>query len=932
MVVDLDCVAPAKARKPRTVDVALETYRAKRNFKVTPEPRGAKAGAAGHRFVIQKHAARRLHYDLRLELDGVMKSWAVTRGPSLVPGEKRLAVEVEDHPIAYNDFEGTIPHGQYGGGTVMIWDRGTWQPEGDPHKSLSKGHLSFTLDGDKLQGTWHLVRLRGRPRESRTNWLLIKSKDKAARSEGDPDILEERPLSVVTGRSIPEIAEGKGRKRVWQSNRSVEENVKAGATRGNGSRARPKKAARSPRQAGAAKPTKKKAKTRRASSQGASPSRRASRGAPLPDFVPMCLAGLGEQAPADAGWLHEIKFDGYRVEARLDHGEVKLLTRKGLDWTAKFPPVAEAVAELDAEQALLDGEIISETENGLSSFSQLQQDLSDGRTDRMVYYAFDLLHLDGRDLTGAPLIERKQALHDRLGGPRSQGPLRFSAHFEESGPVLLKHACQLGLEGIVSKRKTAPYRSGRGGDWIKTKCTDRQEFVIAGYAASTVDSKAIGALILGYYEGDKLHYAGRSGTGYSHKMARDLWNQLQPLRIARPAFGAVPPEETRARNATWVEPRLIAEVSFRGWTHGDRVRQASFQGLREDKAPQQVVRENKAMTPVVKKEAAAPARSNVVQALPRPNAGRRAARSSSASPAPGAEHRSNAERPYTVELSHPDRVYWEDARVTKQGLADYYVEVWDWMAPHLVGRPLALVRCPEGAGGECFFQKHANAGIDQKRLRLVPEPDGDHVITVGELDGLISLVQAGVLEIHTRGTTADSLETADRLVFDLDPGPGTAWQDIVDAAREVRDRLDDIGFVSFLKTSGGKGLHVVLPIAPTPWDDAKGFARSVAEAMAADDPSRYTATIKKTSREKRIFVDYLRNSREATAVAPYSTRARPGAPVSTPIGWDELPSHTGGNRYTVLNLHQRLARLRKDPWADIGRLKQLLPAAKGKRR
>jgi bifunctional non-homologous end joining protein LigD len=887
--------------------VALQTYRAKRNFAVTPEPRGKAAKTSGHQFVIQKHAARRLHYDLRLELDGVMKSWAVTRGPSLVPGEKRLAVQVEDHPIEYNAFEGTIPQDQYGGGTVMIWDRGVWEPEGDPHKGLAKGNLTFSLAGEKLHGKWHLVRLRGRPGETKANWLLIKSKDEAARDESDPDILEEKPLSVVTGRSIPEIAEGKGRKRVWQSNRSVKDNVKGGATHGSASAApRVKKTARAQRRASESKkPTRKKAKAKTKAS---------SRGAPLPNFVPLVLAALSEKAPDDPAWIHEIKFDGYRIQARLDHGKVKLLTRKALDWTARFPPIARAIADLPAEQALIDGEIVSETETGTSSFSQLQQDLADGRTDRMVYFAFDLLHLDGYDLTGAPLVERKEALEQLTAELPPDGPIRFSGHFEEPGSVLVEHARRMGLEGIISKRRDAPYRSGRGGDWIKTKCANRQEFVVTGYAPSTVDSRAIGALILGYHDDGELRYAGRCGTGYTHRMARDLWQRLQPLRIDKPPFAKLPVEETRARNAKWVEPKLVVEADFRGWTHGDRIRQASFQGLREDKSPKEVVREKEAMPTSAKKTAARKASA-------------RTPRASGQSTKPAATASS-----YSVKLTHPDRVYWEDAGVTKQGLADFYADIWDWIAPHVIGRPLALVRCPEGASGECFFQKHASAGIEQKWLRLVPEPDGDHVITIADRDGLISLAQAGVLEIHTRGTTADSMETADRLVFDLDPGPGTEWSDIVNAAREVRQRLSDLGLETFLKTSGGKGLHVVLPIKPTPWDPAKAFARSIAEAMTADDPSRYTATVKKSSRQKRIFIDYLRNSREATAVAPYSTRARPGAPVSTPITWEELPNQDGADRYTVLNLHQRLARLRKDPWAEIGKLKQPLPARARKRR
>jgi bifunctional non-homologous end joining protein LigD len=479
-------------------------------------------------------------------------------------------------------------------------------------------------------------------------------------------------------------------------------------------------------------------------------------------------------------------------------------------------------------------------------------------------------------------------------------PIRFSEHFEEDGAVLLAHACRMQLEGIISKRKSAPYRSGRVGDWVKTKCSDRQEFVVAGYAPSTVDPRAIGALILGYYKDGKLTYAGRVGTGFTHQMARDLWRQLQKLRVDKPPFDTLPKEETRARNAQWVEPRMVIEADLRGWTHGDRVRQASFQGVREDKPAREVVREVKAAPP--RSKIAAAARRSAVKTTARPSA------------------------PYGVRLSHPDRVYWEDAGVTKQRLSDYYVQVWDFMRPHVVNRVLALVRCPEGAAGQCFFQKHASAGVAQDKLRLVREPDGDKAITIVDLDGLIALVQAGVLEVHVRGSSADDLERCDRLIFDLDPGPGVTWPDIKAAALEVRERLQTQGLVSFVKTTGGKGLHVVVPIRHTDWEVAKEFARRVATELAKDDPLRYTAVIAKKARTGRIFVDYLRNSREATAVAAYSTRARPGAPVSVPIAWEELKTLSAANRYTVLNIGQRLARLRKDPWADLGKIQQALPA------
>ncbi len=860
---------------------ALRTYRTKRDFEITSEPRGSarRPRRQGDAFVVQKHAARRLHYDLRLELDGAMKSWAVTRGPSLVPEDKRLAVHVEDHPIEYNDFEGTIPQGEYGGGTVMIWDRGRWVPEGDPHVGYAKGHLSFSLDGQKLKGAWHLVRMRKRPGERQESWLLIKSHDEYARSPKEPDILAEQTLSAATGRSMNEIAEGKKPRKVSKS--------AAVARTDAGPPARKQARARAP---------KKSSGRRRARAQAADEGGSAR----LPDFIAPCLAQAVATPPDDPAFVHEIKFDGYRIQARLEGGKIKLLTRQGLDWTEKFAPIAQVLATLPADQALVDGELVSQDEHGVSSFSLLQQDLKAGRTDRFIYYGFDLLHLDGRDWMPQPLAARKQELQRLLAALSAEAPVRLSEHFNEAGSLLLKHACDMGLEGIVSKRTAAPYRSGRGGDWLKAKCANRQEFVIAGYAPSTVDEHAIGALILAYYDQRRLQYAGRCGTGYTHEMARDLWKRLQPLRVNKVPFASVPEEETKARNAKWVDPRLVAEVSFRGWTHGARVRQAAFEGIREDKDPTEIVREDEAM------------RSANTNSQAREDTARRSATISGVEVA-------------GVRLTHPERIYWDDAGVTKQALAEYYAEIWDWISPHIVGRPLALLRCPEGADGECFFQKHAHSSFDKSLLRLVRDADGDEIISIDRLEGLIALAQAGVLEIHVRGTTVDSIETCDRLVFDLDPGPGIAWEGIVAAAREVRQRLDDLGLATFLKTTGGKGLHVVLPIRPTPWETAKNFARGLAEQMARDAPARYTATVKKSTRKDRIFVDYLRNSREATAVAPYSTRARPGAPVSTPIAWNELGSLVGANRYTVLNLRQRLMRLRKDPWADIGKLDQPLP-------
>jgi bifunctional non-homologous end joining protein LigD len=910
--------------------MGLHLYRKKRKFDVTPEPRGRTARTKGNRFVVQKHAARRLHYDFRLELDGVMKSWAVTRGPSLVPGEKRLAVQTEDHPIEYNAFEGTIPQGEYGGGTVMIWDRGHWLPEGEAHKGLAKGHLDFSLEGEKLRGQWHLVRMRRRSGESKDSWLLIKARDDAAREPDDPDILEEKPLSVVSGRSIPEIAQGKGRKRVWHSNRSVQDNVKASAIRGMAAPRTPRASARA---SSASKPNKKKNKAEKDE-----PHPRAR----LPDFLPPSLATLREDPPTGGGWVHEIKFDGYRIQARLDNGEVRLLTRKGLDWTDKFPNIATAVARLPARTALVDGEVVIEEENGVSSFSGLQAALKAGEQERFVYYVFDLFHRDGRELAGLPLIERKAELA-RLVGREQHGAIRYSEHFEESGELVLQHACAIGLEGIVSKRADAPYRSGRSDIFIKTKCANSQEFVVGGYSPSTAMANAIGALVVGYYDGGRLTYAGRIGTGYTHAVARDLWKRLHAIEIDQSPFDEIPRAETRRRDIHWVEPKTVIESQFRGWTADKLVRQAAFKGVREDKPPREIVREMPVKTDRKKPKThstraqATRATSHAARRTPSPARGERARASrgeAGRGSRPGAR-RVNAPLPHPVtgvRFTHPDRVYWEDAGVTKQNLADYYRSVWDYMAPHLIDRPLALVRCPDGTKGECFFQKHASAGLEQTHLKTVVDKNRRQVLAVEDLEGLLSFVQAGVLEVHVRGSMIDRLDICNRIVFDIDPGPGVDWPGVIAAARDVRERLASIDLVSFVKLSGGKGLHVVLPIDGADWETTKTFAQAVTLAMNADNPDRYVVKMTKSLRKGKIFIDYFRNSLEQTSVAAYSTRARAGAPVSVPVSWEELGRSKSADQYTVLNLSKRLSGLKQDPWKDMARLKQKLPDLRELRR
>jgi bifunctional non-homologous end joining protein LigD len=812
--------------------MALEQYRAKRNFDSTPEPRPTATHAGeGYSFAVQKHDARRLHYDFRLELDGVLKSWAVTKGPSLVPGEKRLAVMVEDHPLEYGSFEGTIPKGEYGGGAVLLWDRGTWAPIGDPHKGLAKGHLDFELMGEKLKGRWHLVRMRARPRDKHENWLLIKGDDEFARSEDSPDILQERPESAASGRPIGEVAkESPG----WSS--------KTGRIERSDHPVQPP----DPASVKGAKRT------------------------PALSFIEPMLATLVPAPTSSGRCLHEIKLDGYRVEALIDKGRVTLLTRRGLDWTAKFgKALVEAFRALPVSQALIDGELVVEKASGATDFSALQAALSEGRTERLVFYAFDLLYLNGFDLREAPLVERKKLLETIAGGP---GPLRYSGHFEGDGEIVFLHACRLGLEGIVSKLRDSPYRSGRSKSWTKAKCSARQEFVIGGFVPSTVARNAIGSLVLGVYDGDALRYVGRVGTGFSAAIARDLYVSLEPMRLPSSPFSNRL-SAAEARQVRYVRPELVAEVDVRGWTADGLLRQASFEGLREDKPAREIVRETLASDP--------PAQTSMS----------------------------------TIELTHPDRLYWPDDGVTKQGLADYYAEVWPRMAPLLVGRALALVRCPDGVTGQKFFQKHAWKGMSSA-IALVKDPEEEKsLISIRDLDGLMALVQMAVLEIHPWGSTVFDWERPDTIVMDLDPGEDVVWETVIEAAREVRQRLEDAGLAAFVKTSGGKGLHVVAPVKPkAEWPAIKAFTKGIADAMVADSPQRYVATIAKAKRTGKILIDYLRNQRGTTAIAAYSTRARPGAAVSMPIDWSELGPGIGPAHFTVANAPQRLAALASNPW------------------
>jgi bifunctional non-homologous end joining protein LigD len=820
-----------------------------------PDGREEAAGA----FVVQKHAARRLHYDLRLELDGVLKSWAVTRGPSLTPGEKRLAVRTEDHPMEYLNFEGNIPKGEYGGGSVIVWDQGRWVPEGDPHKALTKGHLAFRLDGARLKGDWHLVRMRPRRGEKTEPWLLIKSDDAFARQAGDPEITDEEVTSQLSGRTNEELAAA--------GDLRVDHAARAAVARGR-KRILPDVG----KVAGARKGL-------------------------LPTFLEPCLASPCDKPPSGSKWIHEIKHDGYRIQARINGRDTRLFTRKALDWTARFRSVADALAGLGLGSALIDGEIVVEDEKGISSLNNLQADLKAGRRERFRYYLFDLLYCEGYDLTKATLVDRKRLLQDIVASLAAGSPIRFSEHLEADGPTMLEHSCRFGLEGIISKRRDLPYRPGRSEHWFKAKCQQSQEFVILGYVASTAASRTVGALALGYYADGQLVYAGRVGTGWSADLAASLYADLDKIKTTKPALRNALPAGAE-KGLVWTEPHLVCAVEYRDWTHDGLIRQSSFKGLREDKPVQEISLESPLPT------------------LPSVRVGR------------GRKEMPNQSDPGGIKLTHPERILWPESGITKQGLADYYTDIADWILPHIAGRVLSLLRCPSGTGEKCFFAKHPWSGLS-RAVQRVDVGEAEPMLTLDSLPGLMSLVQAGVVEIHPWGSRSDRLDRPDRLIFDLDPGEDVPWSGVITAAGEVRRRLESRGLQSFVKTSGGKGLHVVVPVEPSAgWAEAKSFTAAIAEAMAADQRDRYVATVAKRARRGRVFIDYLRNDPGSTAVAAYSPRSSPQASVSVPLEWDELSEGLRSDHFTVGNVRHRLAFLRRDPWQGFFTVRQRIPAGR----
>ncbi|WP_084584164.1 DNA ligase D [Sphingomonas azotifigens] len=831
----------------------LARYNAKRDFAKTAEPAGTLAKSGGNRFIVQKHDATRLHWDFRLEVDGVLKSWAVTRGPSLDPDEKRLAVRTEDHPLSYADFEGTIPKGEYGGGTVMLWDSGTWEPvPGKSAKDLAKGHLHFVLHGERMQGEWLLIRLKPRGKEKAENWLLRKIDDGFA---GATDELVETGLtSVTTGRTMQEIAEGKPP--------ALPSRLREGSGEGLKPRSASSTSAPPP-----APPASGRGVKARKSRVGSKP----------PAFQSPQLATLVDTVPTGNQWLHEIKYDGYRALIATGGGGPTIYTRSGLDWTGKFPGIAEAAATLPPG-ALIDGEIVA-MKGDKPDFSTLQEAISAGG-EGLLCFAFDLLVEGGEDLTMLPQIERKERLRALLGGAEDR--IRFSEHIVGNGEKLFESMCREGFEGVVSKRADAPYRGTRSKAWLKIKCTHRQEFVILGWTASSAKGRGFKSLLLGLNGPEGLVYAGKVGTGFNTETLLSLRERLDALAADKPTAKVPRPE---ARGAHWVKPELVAEIAFAEFTAEKVVRHASFLGLREDKPADTVVAEESAALP----EAA----------------------------------------PSSIKISSRDRVIFPESKLTKGDLADYYAAVAPIALPWLAERPISLVRCPQGRAKQCFFQKH-DAGSFGEQVHHVDirKKDGstEPYLYVSDADGMLACVQMGTIEFHGWGSRVADVEKPDRLVFDLDPDEGLDFATVKKAAEHLKEQLAEIGLTSWPMLSGGKGVHVVVPLVPqAEWPAAKSFCERFARALAQAEPERFTANLKKASRTGRIFIDYLRNQRGATAVLPYVARARANAPVATPVTWTELRDIDSAHAFTIQDVATLLERAGSRALRGWGTADQSLP-------
>ncbi len=829
--------------------MTLIEYQKKRDFRKTPEPKGKdEDSSSGRLFVIQKHAATRLHYDLRLELDGVLKSWALPKGPSIDPGKKRLAVHVEDHPLEYGSFEGIIPKEEYGGGTVMLWDQGTWMPMGDPGEDYRKGALHFQIQGEKLRGQWRLFKMGKNGPDNDRNWLLVKSSDEYAAKDPEDLFLAEKNLSVSTGRTMEEIA----------ANFSDADH---------------------------------KSKKETISPSGLKNSLKGK----MPAVIHPQLPTLVDVAPLGDRWFHEIKYDGYRIIAFLKNGSVRLVSRNDKDWTGRFPSIVRALSAFPAQEAVIDGEVVVQMPDGTTNFQGLQNALQGIKSGMLIYYLFDILYCDGYDLTKTPLEQRKLYLKHCLAGmqPKTEA-VRYSDHAEGSGDLVYKHACRLSLEGIISKDSMSSYQQKRTRGWVKVKCLRSQEFVIGGYTEPSGSRTGFGALLLGFYDDEQnLRYCGKVGTGFNQKQLSSLKKTMSGFEQKNPPF-INPPKGADARNVHWILPVLVAQVSFTGWTSEDLLRHPAFKGLREDKPAKDVRRET---------------------ITPRSEA--RGKNQDQDDKGPG--NRKQAR------LTNAQRVYYPEQGITKYDLVRYYRQISGYILPHVIHRPLSLLRCPRGWGRDCFFQKHFPESLPGfvRGVEIKEKNSVETYIVIDDIEGLISLVQLGVLEFHPWNAREDRIEKPDLMIMDLDPGPGIKNAEIVEGTRLLQDFFTSIGLKGFLKTSGGKGFHVVVPlIRRSGWEELKTFARGVAYQMTRLYPDRFVPVMSKKKREGKIFIDYLRNTRGATSVAPYSTRAKHGAPISTPLAWNELTPQITPDIYRIDNIENRISRLKDDPWKDFHKTSQ----------
>ena len=834
---------------------SLAAYNKKRDFAKTAEPKGTfdtLPWGGGFAFIVQKHDATRLHYDFRLEMEGTLKSWAVTKGPSLNPDDKRLAVRTEDHPLSYATFEGTIPKGQYGGGTVMLWDWGIWTPDPrkDPVKTIEEGHLHFTLEGERMKGEWVMFRLKPQGRERAENWILRKLDD--AHAGSSTGLTEKYLTSIKTGRTMQEIAAGKAAKELSAFQKAMKSTARG-----------------SPAKAGAQK--------LRSTGPRLSPGNKQNK---PPPFRELQKATLVDNVPAGSAWIHEMKFDGYRCLLSIGGGEAKIFTRSGLDWSGKFPEIVEAARTLEVGSALLDGEIVKLDDKGNSGFSALQQAISYGGRG-LTLFLFDVLEIDGEDLTPLPNIERKQRLASLLGEGRPPF-LLYADHVVGHGEKLFDAVCEASGEGIISKKADAPYRGTRTKSWLKVKCTRRQEFVIIGWSESDKKGRGFRALLLGLHEEGKLRYAGKVGTGFSNTVQHELRERLDSLATAKPI---APVPRTEARGAHWVKPVLVAEVAFAEFTADNVVRHASFLGLRDDKPAKAVVVE----------------KPQAIEDAPIDD----------------------------VKITNPERIIFPEAKITKGELVDYYRTVGPLMTPWAANRPLSLVRCPQGRARKCFFQKH-NTGSFGPNVHQIPieEKKGqiEDYVYVKDVPGIIACVQMGTIEVHGWGSAVADIEKPDRLVFDIDPDEGLGFDLVKKAAHDLKRYLADMGLQTFPMLTGGKGVHVIVPLTPeAEWPRVKDFAQRFCVALATAEPERFTANLAKAKRKGRMFLDYLRNQRGATAIMPYSSRAREGAPVAAPIIWDELDEMPSGGRFTVRDgalLVERASSRRLQGWGEAA---QTLP-------